>query len=273
MAAKQLLFDVLPHARRCSAASNSSPKSSKSRSGPRVGDVVIDKEKFRSPTCVTKDGVTVAKEVELPDPYENMGAQMVKEVASKTSDAAGERHHHRHRSRRRHLSRGPSLRHRRLQPGFTWKAWHRQSPLEPPSPASPGFPEGQLTAEERPPGHHRLHANWLSTIGNIIADAMDKKVGKDEDGTITVEEAKSIETTLDVVEGMQFDKGYLSPYFATNAEAMEAVLEDAYMLVHEKEISQHLQEFLPAPDYSPKAASPSLSSPRKSRARRSPHWS
>ncbi|HVW20239.1 MAG TPA: chaperonin GroEL, partial [Opitutaceae bacterium] len=198
--------------------------------------VVIDK-KFGSPT-VTKDGVTVAKEVELPDPYENMGAQMVKEVASKTSDAAGD--------------------------GTTTatvlaEAIYKEGLKNVTAGSNPIFLKrgidkaveaavGELAKISKKVSDREeirqvatVSANWDDTIGNIIADAMDK-VGKD--GTITVEEAKSIETTLDVVEGMQFDKGYLSPYFVTSAESMEVVLEDAYVLIHEKKISS-LQDLLP----------------------------
>src|SRR5918912_754873 len=192
MAAKELLFNTDARAKLKKGVDHLA-EAVKVTLGPKGRNVVIDK-KFGSPT-VTKDGVTVAKEVELPDPYENMGAQMVKEVASKTSDAAG---------------------------------------------------DGTTTAT--------VSANWDDTIGNIIADAMDK-VGKD--GTITVEEAKSIETTLDVVEGMQFDKGYLSPYFVTNAEAMEAVLDNPYILIHEKKISS-LKDLLPLLEKVAKAGRPLL---------------
>ncbi|MES2697793.1 MAG: chaperonin GroEL [Verrucomicrobiota bacterium] len=204
--------------------------------GPKGRNVVIDK-KFGSPT-VTKDGVTVAKEIELPDPYENMGAQMVKEVASRTSDAAGD--------------------------GTTTatvlvEAIYKEGLKNVTAGSNPLFLKrgidraveaaiAELARISKKVGDREeirqvasISANSDDVIGNIIADAMDK-VGKD--GTITVEEAQSIETTLDVVEGMQFDKGYLSPYFATDADKMEAVLEDAYILIHEKKIS-HLQEMLP----------------------------
>ncbi|MDD4350296.1 MAG: chaperonin GroEL, partial [Opitutales bacterium] len=198
--------------------------------------VLIDK-KFGAPT-MTKDGVSVAKEIELPDPYENIGAQMVKEVASKTSDAAGD--------------------------GTTTatvlaEAIYRQGLKNVTAGANPiflkrGIDKAVTTAvqelnklskavkdREEIKSVATVSANWDTEIGEIIADAMDK-VGKD--GTITVEEAKSIETTLDVVEGMQFDKGYLSPYFCTNTESMEAILEDPYILIHEKKISS-LQDMLP----------------------------
>jgi chaperonin GroEL len=204
--------------------------------GPKGRNVVIDK-KFGSPT-VTKDGVTVAKEIELEDPYENMGAQMVREVASKTSDSAGDG-----------TTTATVLAESIYREGLKFVT----------SGANPiGMQRGIGKAVEAAVAHldkiakkvkdkdeikqvATVSANWDTTIGEIIADAMDK-VGKD--GTITVEEAKSIETTLEVVEGMQFDKGYLSPYFVTNAETMECKLEDAYILICEKKISS-LKEMLP----------------------------
>ena len=181
--------------------------------GPKGRNVVLDK-KFGSPT-VTKDGVTVAKEIELEDPYENMGAQMVREVASKTSDIAGDG-----------TTTATVLAEAIFREGLKYVT----------SGANPiGIQRGinkavaaaveqldkiakKVKDNEEIKQVATVSANWDTTIGEIIADAMDK-VGKD--GTITVEEAKSIETTLDVVEGMQFDKGYLSPYFVTNAETME----------------------------------------------------
>jgi chaperonin GroEL len=235
MPAKQLLFDEAAR-QKVLRGVELLAKAVKVTLGPKGRNVVIDK-KFGSPT-VTKDGVTVAKEVELPDPYENMGAQMVKEVASKTSDAAGD--------------------------GTTTatvlaEAIYKEGLKNVTAGSNPIFLKrgidkaveaavGELAKISKKVSDREeirqvatVSANWDDTIGNIIADAMDK-VGKD--GTITVEEAKSIETTLDVVEGMQFDKGYLSPYFATNAEAMECVLEDAYILIHEKKITS-LQDLLP----------------------------
>src|SRR3954467_1153185 len=204
--------------------------------GPKGRNVVIDK-KFGSPT-VTKDGVTVAKEVELPDPYENMGAQMVKEVASKTSDSAGDGTTTAtvlaegiYREGLKNVTAGANPVY--LKRGIDKAVEAAVNELAKISKKVNDREEIRQVAT--------VSANWDETIGNIIADAMDK-VGKD--GTITVEEAKSIDTTLDVVEGMQFDKGYLSPYFATNAEAMEAILEDAYVLVYEKKISS-LQDMLP----------------------------
>jgi chaperonin GroEL len=235
MAAKQLIFDETARHKILRGIELLS-RAVKVTLGPKGRNVVIDK-KFGSPT-VTKDGVTVAKEIELPDPYENMGAQMVKEVASKTSDVAGD--------------------------GTTTatvlaEAIYKEGLKNVTAGSNPIFLKRgidkaveaivvelarisrKVSDREEIRQVASISANSDDAIGNIIADAMDK-VGKD--GTITVEEAKTIETTLDVVEGMQFDKGYLSPYFATDADKMEAVLEDAYVLIHEKKIS-HLQELLP----------------------------
>src|ERR1017187_3856680 len=248
MAAKQLLFDE--DARKAILRGVSKlTKAVVATLGPKGRNVVLDK-KFGSPT-ITKDGVTVAKEIELEDPYENMGAQMVREVASKTSDAAGD--------------------------GTTTatvlaEAIYSQGLKFVTSGANPiGIQRGISKAVETAVEHLNkikknvkdkeeikqvatVSANWDTTIGEIIADAMDK-VGKD--GTITVEEAKSIETTLDVVEGMQFDKGYLSPYFVTNAETMEAKMEDAYILLYEKKISS-LKDMLPLLEKVAKVGKPML---------------
>ncbi len=235
MAAKQLLFDESARQKILRGVELLS-KAVKVTLGPKGRNVVIDK-KFGSPT-VTKDGVTVAKEVELPDPYENMGAQMVKEVASKTSDAAGDGTttatvlaESIYKEGLKNVTAGSNPIF--LKRGIDKAVEAAVTELARISKKVNDREEIRQVAT--------VSANWDETIGNIIADAMDK-VGKD--GTITVEEAKSIETTLDVVEGMQFDKGYLSPYFATNAEAMEAVLEDCYVLIHEKKISS-LQDMLP----------------------------
>jgi chaperonin GroEL len=235
MAAKQLLFDEAARAKILRGVELLS-RAVKVTLGPKGRNVVIDK-KFGSPT-VTKDGVTVAKEVELPDPYENMGAQMVKEVASKTSDAAGDGTTTAtvlaeaiYKEGLKNVTAGSN-------PIFLKRGIDKAVEA---AVAELAKISKKVSDREEIRQVATVSANWDETIGNIIADAMDK-VGKD--GTITVEEAKSIETTLDVVEGMQFDKGYLSPYFATNAEAMESVLEDAYVLIHEKKIS-NLQEFLP----------------------------
>jgi chaperonin GroEL len=235
MAAKQLIFDEQARQALLRGVSKLA-KAVTATLGPKGRNVVLDK-KFGSPT-VTKDGVTVAKEIELEDAYENMGAQMVREVASKTSDNAGDG-----------TTTATVLAEAIFREGLKYVT----------SGANPiGIQRGINKAVEAAVSHldkitkkvkdkeeikqvATVSANWDTTIGEIIADAMDK-VGKD--GTITVEEAKSIETTLDVVEGMQFDKGYLSPYFVTNAETMEAKLEDAYVLNYEKKISS-LKDMLP----------------------------
>jgi len=235
MAAKQLLFDEAAR-HKVLRGVELLARAVKVTLGPKGRNVIIDK-KFGSPT-VTKDGVTVAKEIELPDAYENMGAQMVKEVASKTNDAAGDGTTTAtvlaeaiYKEGLKHVTAGANPIY--LKRGIDKAVEGAVAELAKISKKVNNRDEIRQVAT--------VSANWDATIGEIIADAMDK-VGKD--GTITVEEAKSIETTLDVVEGMQFDKGYLSPYFATNAEAMEAVLDDAYVLIHEKKISS-LQELLP----------------------------
>jgi chaperonin GroEL len=217
--------------------------------GPKGRNVVLDK-KFGSPT-ITKDGVTVAKEIELEDPWENMGAQMVREVASKTSDVAGDGTttatvltESIYREGLRNVTAGANP--MALQRGIGKAVETVIEQLVKISKKVKDRSEIQQVAT--------ISANGDKTIGNIIADAMDK-VGKD--GTITVEEAKSIETTLDVVEGMQFDKGYLSPYFVTNAETMEAVLEDAYILINEKKISS-LKDMLPLLEKTAKLGKPLL---------------
>jgi chaperonin GroEL len=204
--------------------------------GPAGRNVILDK-KFGSPT-ITKDGVSVAKEIELECPYENMGAQLIREVSSRTSDIAGD--------------------------GTTTatvlaEAIYKEGLRNVTAGANPiSLQRGIMKATEAIVAQLKViskevndtkeiaqvatvSANWDVAIGGIIAEAMDK-VGKD--GTITVEEAKGIETTLDVVEGMQFDKGYLSPYFVTNAESMEVLLDNAYLLINEKKISS-LKDMLP----------------------------
>jgi len=197
--------------------------------GPRGRNVVLDK-KFGAPT-ITKDGVTVAKEIDLPDPYENMGAQMVKEVASKTSDVAGDgtttatiltQAIFREGLRNVTAGRNPMS----LKRGIDKAVETIIKELEKLAMPTKGKKEIAQVAS--------IAANNDNTIGDLIADAMEK-VGKD--GVITVEEAKSMDTTLEVVEGMQFDRGYLSPYFVTDAERMECELEDPYILIHEKKIS------------------------------------
>ncbi|MDD3886414.1 MAG: chaperonin GroEL [Victivallaceae bacterium] len=209
-------------------------KAVKATLGPKGRNVVIDK-KFGAP-AITKDGVTVAKEIELKCPYANMGAQMVKEVASKTNDVAGDGTTTAtvlaeaiYREGLKNVTAGANP--MELKRGIEKAV---ESVVEELKAMSTGVSDQVAQVAT-------ISANGDTTIGNIIAEAMDK-VG--QNGTITVEEAKTLETTLDVVEGMQFDKGYLSPYFATNTEAMEAGLEDAYILIHEKKIS-NLNDMLP----------------------------
>ena len=211
-------------------------KAVKATLGPRGRNVVLGK-KWGSPT-VTKDGVTVAKEIELPDPYENMGAQMVKEVASKTSDVAGDGTTTAtvlaeaiYREGLKNVTAGANPMD--IKRGIDQGVSAVTSALKKQSQEVTGRKEIAQVAS--------ISANNDSGIGDIIADSMEK-VGKD--GTITVEEAKSIETTLDVVEGMQFDRGYISPYFVTDQDDMEANLEDAYLLIHEKKLS-NMKDLLP----------------------------
>ena len=204
--------------------------------GPKGRNAILDK-KFGAPT-ITKDGVTVAKEIDLKDPYQNMGAQLVKEVASKTSDVAGDGTTTAtvlaqaiFREGVKHLSAGANP--MELKRGIEKAVETATGELKKLSkPCQDKKEIGQIGA---------ISANNDSTIGDLIAEAMDK-VGKD--GVITVEEAKSMSTSLDVVEGMQFDRGYISPYFVTNAERMESSLEDAFLLIHEKKISA-MKDLLP----------------------------
>ena len=235
MAAKQLTFDE--DARNAIKRGVDSLTSAvKVTLGPKGRNVVIDK-KFGAPT-ITKDGVTVAKEIELEDPYENMGAQMVKEVASKTSDVAGD-------GTTTATILGQSIYQEGLK---NVAAGHNPMALK------RGIEKavnaivsrlGEMSREtvekEEIAQIAAISANNDASIGDLIADAIEK-VGKD--GVITVEEAKSLDTALDVVEGMQFDRGYLSPYFVTDADRMEAVLEDTYILIHEKKISS-LKDLVP----------------------------
>jgi len=204
--------------------------------GPSGRNVILDK-KFGSPT-ITKDGVSVAKEIELACPYENMGAQLIREVSSRTSDIAGDGTTTAtvlaeaiYKEGLRNVTAGANP--ISLQRGIMKATEAIVAQLKVISKAVSDTKEIAQVAT--------VSANWDQEIGGIIADAMDK-VGKD--GTITVEEAKGIETTLDVVEGMQFDKGYLSPYFVTDPESMEASFEDALILIHEKKISS-LKDMLP----------------------------
>jgi chaperonin GroEL len=248
MAAKQLQFNE--NARHALLRGiEKLAKAVKATLGPSGRNVILDK-KFGSPT-ITKDGVTVAKEIELEDPYENMGAQLVREVASKTSDIAGDGTttatvlaESIYKEGLRNVTAGANP--TSLQRGINKAVEAIVEELKKISKKVSDRTEIAQVAT--------VSANWDKTIGEIIADAMDK-VGKD--GTITVEEAKSIETTLEVVEGMQFDKGYLSPYFVTNAEDMEAILENPYILIYEKKISS-LKDMLPLLEKVAKAGRPLL---------------
>ena len=204
--------------------------------GPKGRNAVLDK-KFGSPT-ITKDGVTVAKEIDLEEPFENMGAQMVKEVAEKTSDTAGDGTTTAtilaeaiYREGLKNVTAGANA--MALKRGIDKAVEKVTDELKKLSKPIKDKKEVAQVAS--------IAANCDQTIGDLIAEAMDK-VGKD--GVITVEEAKSMATTLDVVEGMQFDQGYLSPYFVTDAERMECILEDPYILIHEKKISS-LKDVLP----------------------------
>jgi chaperonin GroEL len=248
MAAKQLLFDeAARHA--LLRGVEKLAKTVKATLGPAGRNVILDK-KFGSPT-ITKDGVTVAKEIELECPYENMGAQLVREVASKTSDMAGDGTTTAtvlaeaiYREGLKNVTAGanPTSLQRGIQKAVEAIV------------AELGKISKKVKDRTEIAQVATVSANWDSAIGDIIADAMDK-VGKD--GTITVEEAKSIETTLAVVEGMQFDKGYISPYFVTNSESMEAILESPYILLHEKKISS-LKDILPLLEKVAKTGKPLL---------------
>jgi len=217
--------------------------------GPKGRNVVIDK-KFGSPT-ITKDGVTVAKEVELKDPSKNLGAQMIKEVAAKTSDVAGDGTTTAtvlaqaiFRGGLKNVTAGANP--MALKRGIEQAVDMVVEELKHMSKATKDKKEIAQVAT--------IAANNDTTIGNLIAEAMEK-VGKD--GVITVEEAKAMETTLEVVEGMQFDRGYLSPYFVTDAERMEVVLEDALVLIHEKKISV-MKDMLPLLEQVARAGKPLL---------------
>ncbi|HEX6643962.1 MAG TPA: chaperonin GroEL [Gemmatimonadales bacterium] len=235
MAAKELLFNTDARAK-LKKGVDALAEAVKVTLGPKGRNVVIDK-KFGSPT-VTKDGVTVAKEVELTDPIENMGAQMVKEVATKTSDLAGDGTTTAtvlaqaiFREGLKNVTAGANP--MELKRGIEKAVEAIVEELKSLSVPSAGKKEIAQVGT--------ISANNDKEIGNLIAEAMDK-VGKD--GVITVEEAKGLETTLETVDGMQFDRGYLSPYFVTDPEKMEAVLDDAYLLIHDKKISA-MKELLP----------------------------
>jgi chaperonin GroEL len=216
--------------------------------GPKGRNVVLDK-KFGSP-LITKDGVTVAKEIELKEPLENMGAQMVREVASKTSDVAGDgtttatvlaQAIYREGSKNVTAGANPMALKRGIEKAVIAVTEELKKLSKP--------VKGKMIAQVG-----AISANSDDTIGNIIAEAMEK-VGKD--GVITVEEAKSMETSLEVVEGMQFDRGYLSPYFVTDPDRMEVVLENALVLIHEKKIS-NMKDLLPVLEQVAKLGQPLL---------------
>jgi chaperonin GroEL len=235
MAAKQLLFSEQAR-QEILRGVETLARAVKVTLGPRGRNVVLDK-KWGSPT-VTKDGVTVAKEIELENPYENMGAQMVREVASKTSDVAGDG-----------TTTATVLAEAIFKEGLK-SVTAGSAPMN----IKRGIDKAvaavveELKKQSHPVKDNKeieqvasISANSDTVIGKMIADAMDK-VGKD--GTITVEEARSVETTLEVVEGMQFDKGYISPYFVTEKDTMEAVVEDAFILLYEKKLS-NMKDLLP----------------------------
>jgi len=217
--------------------------------GPKGRNVVLDK-KFGSPV-ITKDGVTVAKEIELKEPLENMGAQMVKEVASKTSDIAGDGTTTATVLAQAIFREGVKTVAAGANPMAVKRGIERavEAAVGKIKDLAKEVKKGPMIAQVA-----TVSANNDSTIGNIIAEAMDK-VGKD--GVITVEEAKSIETTLDVVEGMQFDRGYLSPYFVTDPDRMECVFENALILIHEKKIST-MKDLLPVLEQVAKMGRPLL---------------
>src|SRR6202522_3477890 len=248
MAAKQLVFDKAARQALLKGV-NKLARAVVATLGPKGRNVVLDK-KFGSPT-VTKDGVTVAKEIELEDPYENMGAQMVREVASKTSDAAGDGTTTATVLAEAIYSQGLKFVTAGANPISIQRGINKavEAAVEQLAKISKRVKDKEEIKQVA-----TVSANWDTTIGEIIADAMDK-VGKE--GTVTVEEPKSIETTLDVVEGMQFDKGYLSPYFVTSPDTMEAKLEDVYILIYEKKISS-LKDLLPILEKTAKLGKPLL---------------
>jgi chaperonin GroEL len=248
MAAKEIIFQESARAEILRGV-NALADAVKVTLGPRGRNVVIEKS-WGAPT-VTKDGVTVAKEIELENKFENMGAQMVKEVASKTSDVAGDG-----------TTTATVLAQAIFREGSKMvAAGHNPMDLKRGIDLAVTAIVESLKKLSKPTKSQKeiaqvgtISANGDTTIGNMIAEAMEK-VGKE--GVITVEEAKSMESTLDVVEGMQFDRGYLSPYFVTDTERMEAILEDALLLVHEKKIS-NMKELLPLLEQVARAGKPLL---------------
>src|SRR5512136_2368791 len=248
MSAKEILFDEQARTQILHGV-NTLANAVKVTLGPRGRNVVIEKS-WGAPT-ITKDGVTVAKEIELADKLANMGAQMVKEVASKTSDVAGDgtttatvlaQAIFNEGSRLVAAGNNPMDIKRGIEAAVTKVVDHLKEQSKPTKGKTEIAQVGTISA------------NGDTMIGDILAEAMEK-VGKE--GVITVEEAKSMETTLDVVEGMQFDRGYLSPYFVTDAERMEAVLEDAYILINEKKIS-NMKDLLPILEQIAKSGKPLL---------------
>src|SRR3984957_9536920 len=217
--------------------------------GPKGRNVVIEKS-FGAPN-VTKDGVTVAKEIELSDKFENMGAQMVREVASKTNDDAGDGTTTATVLAQAIYREGAKIVAAGLNPMEVKRGIDKAvvAVIEELKKISKPIKDQKEVAQVG-----TISANNDPTIGKIIAEAMEK-VGKE--GVITVEESKTAETSLEVVEGMQFDRGYLSPYFVTDAERMEAVLEDGYILIHEKKISA-MKDLLPVLELVARAGKPLL---------------
>ena len=248
MAAKEIKYDNKAR-EAISQGINILARAVKVTLGPKGRNVILEKS-WGSPT-VTKDGVTVAKEIELEDKFENMGAQMVKEVASKTSDVAGDgtttatilaQSIYREGSKLVTAGANPMALKRGIEKAVDTVVEELKKMSKP-------------TKEQQEISQvGTISANNDATIGNIIAEAM-SKVGKE--GVITVEEAKSMETTLDIVEGMQFDRGYLSPYFVTDAEKMEAILEEPYILLHEKKIS-NMKDLVPLLEQIAKMGKPLL---------------
>src|SRR3990170_2467275 len=246
--AKQLLFNEAARAEILKGVSLLTD-AVKATLGPKGRNAILDK-KYGAPT-ITKDGVTVAKEIEIKDPFQNMGAQLVREVASKTSDVAGDG-----------TTTATVLAHALYREGIKNVA-AGANPMD----LKRGIDKAveviieELKKISRPVQEKKeiaqvgtISANNDSSIGELIAEAMDK-VGKD--GVITVEEAKSMATTLDVVEGMQFDRGYVSPYFVTDPERMECNLDDVYILIHEKKISS-MKDLLPILEQTAKMGRPLL---------------